>query len=81
MTDTLWERYSLGTEYNAKDPATQQPAIRNPFLHRAPSPAPGITRVEDAVDELDGFLQVILWSPAATIASAFINGFLNVVGG
>jgi hypothetical protein len=43
MTDPLWERYSLGVEYNAKDPATQQPAIRNPFWHRAPSPAPGIT--------------------------------------
>ena len=43
MSDSLWERYSLGTEYNAKDPATQQPAIRNPFWHRAPSPAPGIT--------------------------------------
>jgi hypothetical protein len=43
MTDTLWERYSLGTEYNAKDPTTQQPAIRNPFWYRAPSPAPGIT--------------------------------------
>ena len=33
------------------------------------------------IDELDGFLQVMLWSPAATIASAFINGLLNVVGG
>jgi hypothetical protein len=33
------------------------------------------------IDELDGFLQVMLWSPAATIPSAFINGFLNVVGG
>lgn len=43
MTDQLWERYSLGAEYNAKDPATQQPAVRNPFWHRAPSPAPGIT--------------------------------------
>ena len=52
MTDTLWERYSLGTEYTAKDPATQQPAIRNPFLHRAPSPAPGITlpSIPDLVD-------------------------------
>ena len=52
MTDTLWERYSLGAEYNAKDPATQQPAIRNPFLHRAPSPAPGITlpSIPDLVD-------------------------------
>jgi len=43
MTDALWERYSLGAEYNAKDPATQQPATRNPFWYRAPSPAPGIT--------------------------------------
>ena len=43
MTDALWERYSLGGEYNVKDPATQQPATRNPFWHRAPSPAPGIT--------------------------------------
>jgi intracellular sulfur oxidation DsrE/DsrF family protein len=43
MTDALWERYSLGTEYKANDPTTQQPAIRNPFWHRAPDPAPGIT--------------------------------------
>ena len=52
MTDALWERYSLGTEYNAKDPATQGPAIRNPFWHRAPSPAPGITlpAISDLVD-------------------------------
>jgi hypothetical protein len=52
MTDRLWERYSLGTEYNAKDPATQQPAIRNPFWRRAPSPAPGITlpSIADLVD-------------------------------
>ena len=52
MTDQLWERYSLGTEYNVKDPATQQPAIRNPFWHRAPSPAPGITlpSIADLID-------------------------------
>jgi hypothetical protein len=52
MTDKLWEQYSLGAEYNAKDPATKQPAIRNPFLHRAPSPAPGITlpTIADLVD-------------------------------
>ena len=42
MTDRLWEQYSLGAEYNAKDPVTQQPATQNPFWHRAPSPAPGI---------------------------------------
>jgi intracellular sulfur oxidation DsrE/DsrF family protein len=43
MTDELWERYALGTEYNVKDPSTQQLATRNPFWYRAPSPAPGIT--------------------------------------
>lgn len=43
MTDALWERYALGSEYSAKDPTTQQSATRNPFAHRAPSPAPGIT--------------------------------------
>jgi hypothetical protein len=52
MTDALWERYSLGAEYNVKEPGTQQPAIRNPFWHRAPSPAPGITlpSMADLVD-------------------------------
>lgn len=43
MTDRLWERYALGAEYNIKDPHTQALATRNPFWHRAPSPAPGIT--------------------------------------
>ena len=56
MSDKLWEQYSLGAEYNAKDPTTQQPAIRNPFWHRAPSPAPGIPlpTIADLVDrEMD----------------------------
>jgi intracellular sulfur oxidation DsrE/DsrF family protein len=42
LNDAMWERYALGVEYTAKDPVTQQPAIRNPFWHRAPSPAPGV---------------------------------------
>jgi hypothetical protein len=52
MSDRVWEQYSLGAEYNANDPATQKPAIRNPFWHRAPSPAPGITlpSMADLVD-------------------------------
>jgi hypothetical protein len=52
MTDALWERYSLGIEYNTKDPVTQQPATRNPFWHRAPSPAEGVTlpTVADLID-------------------------------
>lgn len=52
MTDGLWERFALGVEYNVKDPATQQPAVRNPFWHRAPSPSPGITlpSIADIID-------------------------------
>ncbi|HEY9230472.1 MAG TPA: hypothetical protein VIP11_27720 [Gemmatimonadaceae bacterium] len=42
LVDDLWERYSLGSEYNVKDPTTEQPAKRNPFMYRAASPAPGI---------------------------------------
>lgn len=43
LNDALWARYTLGAEYSLKDPTTKEPAIRNPFWHRAPSPAPGIT--------------------------------------
>jgi hypothetical protein len=42
LTDATWERFALGKEYNVKDPATQKEAVRNPFWHRAPDPAPGI---------------------------------------
>lgn len=35
LTDAVWERYALGTEYTVNDPATQRPAARNPFWSRA----------------------------------------------
>jgi hypothetical protein len=52
MTDRLWERYSLGAEFSAKDPTTKEAATRNPFWHRAPDPAPGITlpTIADLID-------------------------------
>ena len=40
LNDETWARFELGTEYGVKDPTTQQPATRNPFWHRAPSPVP-----------------------------------------
>jgi hypothetical protein len=42
LTDGAWERYSLGAEYNVKDPTTGALAVRNPFWHRAPDPVPGV---------------------------------------
>lgn len=41
MSDALWARFNLGVEYGVKDPATDQPARRNPYLHRTPSGIPG----------------------------------------
>jgi len=42
LNDATWERFALGAQYSTKDPFTQQPAVRNPFWHRAPDPMPGI---------------------------------------
>lgn len=42
MSDALWERFKLGEEYGVKDPSTEQPALRNPFLYRAKSSMPGV---------------------------------------
>jgi len=41
LNDATWERFALGGEYKVNDPTTQKPAVRNPFWHRAPDPAPG----------------------------------------
>jgi hypothetical protein len=42
LIDAAWERYPLADDYEVKDPTTKQPATRNPFWHRAPSPGPGL---------------------------------------
>ena len=43
LGDVLWQRYALGVEYNVKDPVSKEPAVRNPFWYRAPSPVAGVT--------------------------------------
>jgi hypothetical protein len=43
LNDAAWERFALGVEYKVNDPTSRTPATRNPFWHRAPDPAPGIT--------------------------------------
>ena len=47
MSNTLWERYGLGAEYNVKDPLTKQPAVRNPFLVRSPMFPPAEGSIAD----------------------------------
>jgi hypothetical protein len=41
LSDSVWERYALGTEYKTTDPFSHDVAVRNPFWHRAPDPIPG----------------------------------------
>ncbi len=43
LNDEAWHRHALGVEYKVSDPFTQQPAVRNPFWHRAPAPSPTVT--------------------------------------
>ena len=50
LSDAAWERFSLGAEYNVTDPATQQPARRNPFWRR-PAGTPPVPS-EPMLDEL-----------------------------
>jgi hypothetical protein len=38
LTDAMWERYALGTEYKVTDPDTKQPAVRNLVWTRASAP-------------------------------------------
>lgn len=52
LSDSMWARFKLGEEYGVKDHATGEPAVRNPFLHRAKSDFPGIV-LPTLVDLLD----------------------------
>ena len=40
LGDALWDRYAIGEEIKLRDPATHQPARRNPFLRAAAGASP-----------------------------------------
>lgn len=48
VSDALWQRFALGVEASTKDPTTNAPALRNPFIDR---PA-GSIREEGSINEL-----------------------------
>ena len=45
LGDALWDRYAIGEEIKVKDPATHQPARRNPFLRAAPGVSPDVAKL------------------------------------
>ena len=52
--DSLWSKYKLGELFKAHDPATSQPATRNPFWKPAKGAfvVPGIGEVQIGINEL-----------------------------
>jgi hypothetical protein len=49
LGDAAWAKYKIGAALNVKDPATNAPAVRNPFLR----PKPGLLLTDDmAIDKL-----------------------------
>lgn len=44
LDDQLWARFGLGEQYGILDPATRQPAIRNPFVAANVQPRGPVTR-------------------------------------
>jgi hypothetical protein len=49
LNDSLWAKYKIGESLKIIDPATKQPAARNPYL----KPKPGVLLVDDmAIDRL-----------------------------
>lgn len=50
LGDELWQRFALGVEYDVKDPATQLPATRNPFLEVASGSFPGTGAIRPLVE-------------------------------
>ncbi|MGZ8414913.1 MAG: hypothetical protein ACXW05_19465 [Gemmatirosa sp.] len=51
LVDALWARYRLGEHYGITDPATNQPAIRNPFI-AANVQTPGLVTADQTVEAL-----------------------------
>ena len=54
MEDRMWEKYKLGEFFNAPDPLTSKPALRNPFWQPKPGDfkVPGIGEVQIGINEL-----------------------------
>jgi len=54
MEDMLWEKYKLGEFFHANDPATGQPATRNPFWKPKAGAfkVPGVGEVFIGIDQL-----------------------------
>ncbi|NII24660.1 twin-arginine translocation signal domain-containing protein [Pseudoflavitalea sp. X16] len=81
MEDKLWAKYNFGEMFKAEDPATKQPAMRNPFWKPKPGDfkIPGIGNVSIGINELqDSGVMFCVCDAAMTVYSAIVAGKMNM---
>lgn len=80
MEDRLWAKYKFGELFKAEDPATKQPATRNPFWQPKPGDfkVPGFGPVAIGINELqDSGVLFGVCDAAMTVYSAAVAGQTN----
>jgi hypothetical protein len=75
LQDSIWAKYKLGESLKVIDPATKQPAVKNPFF----KPKPGVLLADDmALDRLIARGAIV---GACSVALAVLSGkFANNAG-
>lgn len=74
--DRLWEKYKFGEVFNAGDPATKAPALRNPFWKPKPGEykIPGVGEVAIGINQLqESGVLFCVCSAAMTVYSAVVG--------
>lgn len=81
LNSSLWQKYKLGEMFKANDPATQSPAVRNPFWQPAPGSfkVPGVGEVKIGINELqDSGVLFCVCAVALTVYSAAVAAKMNL---
>lgn len=81
MKSELWAKYKFGEIFKAEDPATKQPALRNPFWQPGPGDfkVPGFGPVSIGINELqDSGVMFCVCDAALTVYSAAVAAQLNL---
>lgn len=80
LESSLWQKYKLGEMFKINDPATQSPAVRNPFWQPAPGSfkVPAVGEVKIGINELqDSGVLFCACNVALTVYSAAVAGETN----
>jgi hypothetical protein len=76
LTDAAWHRRALGIEYSVKDPATGQPAVRNPVWRRAPGASTASTGSSPSAAPMSPTLEELVQRGSIVLVCDFALGHL-----